>query len=178
MEQKIEKYVQELLSQKVGELNDENGSILIDLIKYIYNDADILMFTFPFLDKIDDFLVRPENLDLIEKLFRIIKKENADFDIITSGNFGEWIYNLIDSGKIKFDGNVVVMSGKIRNMEGEKKNPVEIIKKKYDIILVFLKLMFFIPIKLHQMMFTLYIVFKMSIRKKECCTIHINILNS
>lgn len=129
MDNKIANYVADLIS-KNKDSRDLNISIFTDFIHSIYKGKDVAVFMFPFLEKIDKFIVKPENIDIIEDMFRTIKKEYKEFDIVVSGSFGKWLYKLIDDKKIKFDGNVVLMNGGLQS--GRDNNEVELIKKRYS----------------------------------------------
>jgi len=145
MNKKIEKYVEELLSQKVQveddffsdkeepNLNKENIALFIDFIESIYKDKEIAIFMFPFLEKIDEFIIEPENINMIRDMFTIMESQlySSNFDIITSGSFGLWVYDLVERGIIDFDGNIVVVTGKIRKVKEDENNPIEIIKMRH-----------------------------------------------
>jgi hypothetical protein len=130
----IDQYVEYLLSQQVyeGEL-DDNIMLFIDFIKRIYKKKNIAIFTFSFLEKIDEFIISSENIPLIQEMFDIIlEDEPAGFDIISSGNFGKWILKLVEEEEIKFDGNIVVTTGSIRKIKKDENNIVDIIQKRFD----------------------------------------------
>ena len=75
---KLRNYIKELLKNKVQVEENvysdkketiekkDNLNIFIDFINKIYKDEDIAIFTFPFLENIDDFIIKPENIDLIK----------------------------------------------------------------------------------------------------------------
>jgi hypothetical protein len=133
MNNRIESYVQSLLSQKVNEEDlDENISIFVNFIKKIYKGRDIAIFTFPFLERFDDFISNQENIDMVEYMFDLIKREFPNCDIITSGRFGEWIYKIVEDGQIDFEGNLIVMSGSIRKVKQDKNNIVHVVKNRYE----------------------------------------------
>lgn len=140
---KIKDYVEKLLSKKVqveedifsnGEeyINKENVELFVSFIKAIYEEEDIAIFMFPFLEKLDEFITEPQNIDLIKEMFAVMEsKIGNNFDLISSGSFGLHIYKLIEDGEIDFNGNVVIMSGKIRKVKEDENNPVEIIQQKH-----------------------------------------------
>ena len=143
MLKRIREYVDELVSQKVqvaddifsyiGEdnLNKENIELFLRFIDEMYKGKDVNIFTFPFLERLDEFIQSPENIDMIKELFDIMDHQTmGDFDIISSGSFGLHIYKLIEAGEIDFKGNVVVVSGKIRKVKEDENNPIKILKKR------------------------------------------------
>jgi len=137
---KLKKYIQSLVNSKVkiGDdifsdklenlVNKENFDIFINFIDQIYKGEDIAIFTFPFLENIENYIIKPENIDLIRKMFSIMKKEESGFDIVTSGEFGLWVYKLVQEGKIRFPGNILVLSGKIRKDKDVALNPIKILE--------------------------------------------------
>jgi hypothetical protein len=133
---KLERYIDELLTQQIGpdDVEDENISLFIRFIKGIYRDSSVAIFPFPFLERVDDFISSPNNMDMIRKMFDIIQKQEGTVNIISSGGFGLWIYQLVDEGEIEFDGNIVVVSGQIRKVKEDQDNRVEIIRKRYEMI--------------------------------------------
>jgi phosphoribosylpyrophosphate synthetase len=122
---KFFKYIQFILEHNVIHDKDININLFISLIRRIYGD-DILIFKFDYLEKIENFLTRPDNFDLIKKLFSNIDKNS---DIIVSGSFGKYIFNIIDN--LDFDGNVILVNGSIRKVMEDKDNKVEIIDYRY-----------------------------------------------
>lgn len=109
--------------------NRKNLAIFIDLINELYKKEDIAIFVTPFLENIEKYIIQPENVDIIDKMFDIITDQMDFSDIIMSGSFGLYIYDLIEKGIIDFDGNVVVVNGRMR-----KENPgIKILKQRYDI---------------------------------------------
>jgi hypoxanthine-guanine phosphoribosyltransferase len=142
MNDRIEKYVEGLLKQKVEvdedvysdkaepNLNKENIGLFVDFIDAIYKDKNVAVFMFPFLEKIDDYIAAPENIDMIKDMFiRIHEQLQDEFDLVTSGGFGQWIYSLVESGRIKFKGNIVVVSGSIRKVKEDEGNPIVILRQ-------------------------------------------------
>jgi hypothetical protein len=135
---KISNFVDELLSRKVDDfleveegINKENAEIFVNFIKSIYEGEDIAIFMFPFLERLDEFIIEPQNIDIIREMFSIMEsKIGNDFDIISSGSFGLHLYKLIEDGEIDFDGNVVITSGRIRKVKEDENNQVEIIKQR------------------------------------------------
>ena len=68
-----------------------------------------------FFDKIDEFVRNPKNIDMIYHIFDKIKQDKGvNFNLIITGKFGDWIYNLIKIGKIKLTGVVIHVSGSLR----------------------------------------------------------------
>ena len=141
---KLKKYIKKLVKDKVNVGDDifserfehidnkKNISIFIDLINEVYKGEKISIFPTPFLENIEDFIIRPENLDIIKKMFQTIdEKMDGYYDIISSGSFGLYIYKIVKEGLINFDGNIVVVSGRIRKTEPE--NGLKILEKLYDI---------------------------------------------
>ena len=142
---KLKQYIKELVKDKVDVGNDifserfehidnkENISLFIDLINEVYKGEKIAIFPTPFLENIEQFLIRPENIDLIEKMFQTIdeKLDGYYYNIVSSGTFGLYIYKLVNEGLIDFDGNVVIVSGRIRKSEPE--DGIKILEKRYDI---------------------------------------------
>jgi len=123
---------EDIFSDKIEDVdNKENVALFIDFLNMIYKDDNIAVFTSPFLENIDDFIIRPENIDLIKEMFGIINKNAHDFDIIMSGDFGLWVYDIIEKGIIKFKNNVVVVSGKIRNVKEDEGNKLEVLRKRF-----------------------------------------------
>ena len=69
-----------------------------------------------FFDKIDEFIRNPKNADLILNLIGVIYQEQGkNFNLILSGNFGDWVYNLIKQGKTKINGTVIHITGSLRS---------------------------------------------------------------
>lgn len=92
-----------------------------------------------FFDALDKEIRKESNLDLVIGLFERIKKECGDrFNLVVSGNFGDWIFYLIKKGKIKINGNFLQLSGSITSHEGtlhkvKRNKTVSIIRSKFDI---------------------------------------------
>lgn len=135
MKNKVDEYVKKLFKKRIfndGDITDKNESLFIDFIQAINEGGNIAIFNFPFQEKVDEFITSPENIDLIEKIFKEIHKDYPEeIDIISSGSFGNWILELIESGKINFNGNVVVMNGSIRKVKEDRFNEVKVINKRY-----------------------------------------------
>lgn len=141
---KLKSYINDLLKNKVqldkdiySDKNEtiekkENLKIFINFVNEIYKNEKISVFTFPFLENIDDFIIKPENIYLIKQMFKIIQKQAFYFDIITSGDFGKWIYKLIEDKVIKFNNNLVVVNGQIRKVKEDENNKIEILKKRFN----------------------------------------------
>ena len=137
---KLKNYIKQLLKEKVDEGSDifidkykdipnrENIAKFIDLINLIYDGEKIAIFVTPFVEKIENFVAQPVNIDLVEKMFKIIHDEIGTFNLILSGTFGIYIFDAIEEGKIAFDGDMVVVSGRIRKIDLLKE--VVILKQK------------------------------------------------
>jgi hypoxanthine-guanine phosphoribosyltransferase len=68
-----------------------------------------------FFDKMDEYIRNPKNMDLILQLVDIIYKEQGQkFNLILTGNFGDWVYHLIRTNKIKINGTVIHITGSLR----------------------------------------------------------------
>lgn len=135
MNRKLEKYIDKLIDKQVypEDISDDNISLFVEFIRGIYEgDRSVAVFTFPFLEKIDEFITSPENIDMIEDMFDTIRRKEGKCDIISSGNFGLYLYDLIGEGYIDFDGNVVIVSGNIRKVQEDALNSIEILKQRYD----------------------------------------------
>ena len=92
-----------------------------------------------FFDKLDEVIRLPKNVDIIQKLFDIIYKEQGNnFNVIVSGKFGDWIKFLVDKSILKVDGNLILVKGSLR-LKGTNLNKlnyskdIDVIFKKYDI---------------------------------------------
>ncbi len=135
MNKKLGKYVDELLDMSVqpSDIADENIALFVDFINAIYRKKSIAVFTFPFLERIDEFIINPDNVDMIRKMFEIIERQEGEVNIVSSGSFGLWIYQLVEEGEIEFDGNIVIVSGQIRKVKEDEGNKIEILKQRYDI---------------------------------------------
>jgi hypothetical protein len=142
MKDRIKKYVDDLLSQKIEveedifsdkteNLNKENIELFVKFIKEIYKNKKIAIFMFPFLEKLDEYIIQPQNIDMIAYMFFTMEsKLGNNFNIVMSGNFGLWVYKLIEEGKIDFKGGVLVISGKIRKVKEDENNPITILKQR------------------------------------------------
>ena len=92
-----------------------------------------------FFDKLDKEIRKDSNLDLILGIYeRIVSECGSKFNLVVSGNFGEWIYYLIRKGKIKIHGNFLQLSGSITSHEGSmnkilSNKSVSIVRNKFDI---------------------------------------------
>jgi len=135
MNKKLEKYVDELLDMRVqpGDIADDNIALFVDFINAIYQNKEVAVFTFPFLERIDEFIISPDNMDMIRKMFEIIEKQEGNVNIVSSGSFGLWIYQLVEEGEIEFDGNIVIVSGQIRKVKEDEGNKIIILKQRHDI---------------------------------------------
>lgn len=88
----------------------------MDKIKY-YVDELLKKFNGgeEFFDKLDEVIRLPKNVDIIQKLFDIIYKEQGNkFNVIVSGKFGDWVKYLIDKSIIKVNGNLIHVKGSLR----------------------------------------------------------------
>jgi hypothetical protein len=88
----------------------------MDKIKYYVDD---LLKKFnsgeEFFDKLDEVIRLPKNVDIIQKLFDIIYKEQGNtFNVIVSGKFGDWIKYLVEKSIIKVNGNLIMVKGSLR----------------------------------------------------------------
>jgi len=84
-----------------------------------------------FFDKIDEFIRNPKNSDLILNLINVIYHEQGkNFNLILSGNFGDWVYNLIKTGKTKINGTVIHITGSLRS--SIKNRTFQVIQGKED----------------------------------------------
>jgi len=84
-----------------------------------------------FFDKIDEFIRNPKNADLILNLIGVIYQEQGkNFNLILSGNFGDWVYNLIKNGKTKINGTVIHITGSLRS--SIKNRTFQVIQGKED----------------------------------------------
>lgn len=84
-----------------------------------------------FFDKIDEFIRNPKNADLILNLINVIYQEQGkNFNLILSGNFGDWVYNLIKTGKTKINGIVIHITGSLR--KGLKNRTFQVIQGNED----------------------------------------------
>jgi hypothetical protein len=112
----------------------------MDKIKYY---VDKLLKEYPggedFFDKLDEVIRLPKNIDIIQKMFDTIYKENGNkFNVVVSGKFGDWIKFLVDKSILKVDGNLILVKGTLR-LKGTNLNKlnyskdIDIIFKKYDI---------------------------------------------
>ncbi len=69
-----------------------------------------------FFDRMDEFVRDPKNIDMVYHLFDKIRQEQGtNYNLILTGKFGDWIYNLIKTGKIKVTGIVIHVSGSLRS---------------------------------------------------------------
>lgn len=142
MTDRIKKCVDDLLSQKIEveddiysnkdeNLNKENIELFVSFIKDIYKNDNIAIFMFPFLERLDEFIILPRNIDMISYMFfKMESKLGNKFNIVMSGNFGLWVYKLIEEGRIEFDGGVLVVSGQIRKVKEDENNPITILKQR------------------------------------------------
>jgi len=142
MTDRIKKCVDDLLSQKIEDeddiysdgdenLNKENIELFISFIKDIYKNDNIAIFMFPFLERLDEFIIQPQNIDMIAYIFFKMESELGNkFNIVMSGNFGLWVYKLMEEGRIEFDGGVLVVSGQIRKVKEDENNPITILKQR------------------------------------------------
>lgn len=92
-----------------------------------------------FFDKLDEVIRLPKNVDIIQKLFDIIYKEQGNnFNVIVSGKFGEWVKYLVDKSIIKINGNLILVKGSLR-LKGTNLNKlsfskfIDVIYKKHSI---------------------------------------------
>lgn len=130
---KIRKHIDELLTKRIKLTDDitDNMALFIDFLNKIYKDHEVAVFDIPFLENIEKFILLPENLDLIVKMFDKIKEQDGDASIVSSGSFGLYIFKLIDDGIIPFDNNFVVVNGSLRKIASDANNKVEILIKRY-----------------------------------------------
>jgi len=69
-----------------------------------------------FFDRIDEFVRDPRNIDMVYHLINKIRQDKGqDFNLIVTGKFGDWVFNLIKTGKIKINGVVIHVSGSLRS---------------------------------------------------------------
>lgn len=69
-----------------------------------------------FFNRMDEFVCDPKNVDMVYHLFDKIRQEQGtNYNLILTGKFGDWIYNLIKTSKIKVTGIVVHVSGSLRS---------------------------------------------------------------
>jgi len=69
-----------------------------------------------FFDRMDEFVRDPKNINMVFHLIDKIRQEQGtSFNLILTGKFGDWIYNLIKTGKIKISGIVIHVSGSLRS---------------------------------------------------------------
>jgi hypoxanthine-guanine phosphoribosyltransferase len=69
-----------------------------------------------FFDKMDEFVRDPKNVDMVYHLIDKIKRDfGNNFNLIITGKFGDWVFNLIKTGKIKINGIVIHVSGSLRS---------------------------------------------------------------
>lgn len=84
-----------------------------------------------YFDIIDKIIKDPNNLDIIKDVFKEIKQDFGDnFNIILTGGFGDRVKYLIDKKILSVPGNIVQISGALRD---KYKNKVDVIYKKHHI---------------------------------------------
>jgi len=69
-----------------------------------------------FFDRMDEFVRDPKNIDMVYHLIDKIRQDfGNNFNLIVTGKFGDWVFNLIKTGKIKINGVVIHVSGSLRS---------------------------------------------------------------
>ena len=91
-----------------------------------------------FFVKIDDALKRPENQDIIHKLFEQVYSEfGYEYNLVLSGSFSNYILYLIRHDHIICKGNILQVSGHLTSHQGEigkitKNKEVEVASQRSD----------------------------------------------
>jgi len=88
-----------------------------------------------YFNAIDSSIKLTKNIDLIQDVFNIIRKENKNFNLILTGGFGEWVLNMIKKGKLSVPKNLVLVNGSIRG----KKNKLNKITTGDNVDIIFKK---------------------------------------
>jgi len=65
-----------------------------------------------FFDKLDSEIKKPENIDIVVKLFEKIYSDfGLNYNLVISGGFGDLIMSLLKRGDIKCKGSIIQVSG-------------------------------------------------------------------
>jgi hypoxanthine-guanine phosphoribosyltransferase len=92
----------------------------------ITNIVDVLRKNKPegganFFDRVDEFVRDPKNVDMVFNLINKIKQDyGQNFNLIVTGKFGDWVFNLIKTNKINVNGVVIHVSGSLRSAAKNK----------------------------------------------------------